>query len=56
MAKPRTTPKTKIIYQEHDLDDVMNYFAISFQAKIIDYDYFLDATKNKVVFKLVVKE
>lgn len=56
MAKPQTAPKTQIIYQEHDLDDVINYFAIAFQTKMIDYDYFLDAAKNKVVFKLVVEK
>lgn len=56
MAKPRTIPKTQIIYQEENLNEVINHFAISFQAKIIDYDYFLDAAKNKVVFKLVVEE
>ena len=56
MAKPAHTPKTKIIYQEEDLDDVINYFAIAYESKIIDYEWFLDAAKNRVVFKLTVEK
>ena len=56
MAKPAPTLKTEIIYQEEDLDDVINYFAIACESKFIDYEWFLDAAKNKVVFKFTVEK
>jgi len=55
MAKP-TTPELSITYVEYSLDEVMNYFADRFCAKIVNHDYFLDAAKNRVVFKLVVEK
>lgn len=50
------TKPTKIIYQEEDLDLVMSYFARNYNTKIINTDWFLDAAKNVVVFKLVIEE
>jgi hypothetical protein len=47
---------TQIIYQEEDLDLVMSYFVKDYNTKFIDFEWFLDAAKNKVVFKLVVEK
>lgn len=56
MTKPVHTPKTEVIYKEEDLDRVMSYFVRDYSAKLINYEWFLDAAKNKVVFKLVVEK
>lgn len=56
MAKPARIPKTETIYQEEDLDFVMAYFVKAYEAKIIDTEWFLDAAKNRVVFKLTVEK
>jgi hypothetical protein len=46
----------KIIYQEHPLDDVMEFFSNRFRAKIAKSEFFIDQQKNTVVFKLFVEE
>lgn len=46
----------KIIYQEHCLDEVLKFFSDRFRAKIHKVENFVDAAKNKVIFKLYVEE
>lgn len=48
-------PKLKIEYQEISLEDVIRYFADGFKVKIEQYEWFLDAQKGKVIFKLYVE-
>lgn len=48
----------KIVYQEHNLDDVLRYFVAGFSnsIEINDYQATVDSTANRVVFKLYVGE
>lgn len=48
--------ETEIIYQEEELDTVMGYFVKGYEIKLNGHEYFLDAAKNKVVFKLFVEK
>lgn len=47
-------------YQETDLDDVLRYYANGFTPDpgetIIKVETFIDITKNKVLFKMLVEE
>lgn len=50
-----------IQWQEHKLDDVMDYFSKGFApkpngAKVVKAEWFIDTNKNKVVFRLYVDE
>lgn len=51
---------TRTHYQETDLDDVLRYFAKGFTPDqgetIVKVETFIDITKNKVLFKMLVEE
>lgn len=46
----------KIEYQDLDADYVMAYFAKGFKCKLSRHEWFYDAKKNRVIFKLYVLE
>lgn len=50
----------EIQWQEHDLDDIIQYFAKGFQPpkgkEIIRYEFWIDPQKRAVIFSLVVKD
>lgn len=52
----------KIGYQEIDLENVVRYFVKGFEAKkksrekLVDYEFFFDPLKGKIVFKLFIDE
>lgn len=50
----------EIKYQEHDLDDIMRYFANGFTpipgTKILRYEFTIDMFKRMVIFKLFVEQ
>jgi hypothetical protein len=53
--------KQRIEYQEISLEDIMRYFVEGFQPKgndeqVLNYDWFLDAQKGKVIFRLFIGE
>ena len=47
-------------YQEHDLGEVLNFFALNFSPKpgekIIQHEAFVDTAKRTVVFKLLIEK
>lgn len=51
---------TELRYQEHDLGEVMNFFARHFEPtpglKIIQHEAFIDTAKRTVIFKLLVQK
>ena len=51
-------PPIELRYSEHEISDVLNYFAKGFKfsagEKLRDYSFFYDPNKGVVVFKLVI--
>lgn len=52
----KTPSDIKVGYQEHTLDEVLKYFADGFKpvpgVTLVNWEAFVDATRNKVIFKL----
>jgi len=46
----------KIHYQQASLATVMKYYTDNFKADIYDFEWFIDTSKNVVIFKLVLNE
>lgn len=48
----------ELVYQEHSLDSVLNFFAKAFKPKkgqeIRSVAWFVDVAQNKVVFRLFI--
>lgn len=49
-----------IIYEEHDLKEVLNYFAKDFfhkkGKKVVSHSAFVDAVSDKAIFKLMITD
>ena len=43
-------------YEKVSLDQVMKYYIDSFKADIYDFEYFIDPSKDTVIFKLMLND
>lgn len=51
-----TDKRMGIIYKEINLETVMKYFVDGFDQDVSSYEWFCDAAKRKVIFKLYYVE
>jgi len=46
----------KLHYQEVSLDTVMNFYADAFEVETSRVEWFIDQSKNTVIFKMFIKD
>lgn len=46
----------KKVYQKVDIKDIIAYYVRGFTEEVVDYEYFIDISKSKIIFELFVKE
>ena len=46
----------KIQYQKASLKEVMEYYVDAFKVDLWDYEFFVDQSKDAVIFKLIINE
>lgn len=55
MAEVIKTHETEIVWQEEQLDSILQNWVAEYKANVKSFEYFIDTEKKKVIFKLIIE-